>query len=132
MSSRGTSQDASSADGVFDVLAGIEAGLDALGEAGLWQLSGEQVGAFIARLQVIENRAAATQVAALAEGISRGLHSEAVYPSGAAWLRGLVPLTPGAARTRALLAEELARPDLAETRARRSLRGRSGSGRPPS
>src|ERR1700712_4133955 len=116
MSSRGTIQTTPSADGVFAALSVIEGGFDELDQAGLWQLSGGQVGELITRLHVLENRAAAGQVTAVGEGVCRGLHTEAVYPCGAAWLRGLVPLTPAAAKTRVLLAEELTRPDLAQTR----------------
>jgi hypothetical protein len=44
------------------------------------------------------------------------MHNEAGCKTASAWLRGLVPVTPGAAKTRALLASELARPDMVPTK----------------
>jgi Domain of unknown function (DUF222) len=112
MSSRGTP---GSADAVMATIAAIETSFDGLADAAWWQLSSRQVADVVGRLQRIENRAAAAQVAATAEGVARGLHTEAGCPTAAAWLRGLVPVTPAAASTRGMLAGELTRPDMAPT-----------------
>src|SRR4029077_20829620 len=63
-----------------------------------------------------ENRVAAVQVAAVGEGISRGLPARSGCKGGGAWLRGLVPVAPYVAHQRAALAVELPAEELAPTR----------------
>ena len=113
MSSRGTPV---SADDVMATIDAVDAAFDALADAPLWQLSPDQVAELVRRMQRLENRAVATQVAAVGEGMSRGLPALAGCKTGKAWLRGLVPVTPYVAWQRAALAEELAGVDLAPTR----------------
>jgi hypothetical protein len=59
---------------------------------------------------------AAVQVAAVGEGVSRGLHTVSGHKSGGAWLRGLVPVAPYVAHPRGVLAQELPAAELAPTR----------------
>jgi hypothetical protein len=113
MCSRGTP---GSADQVMAAIDAIDAAFDALADAPFWQLSSDQVAEFVRRMQRIENRAVATQVTVVGEGISRGLPALAGCKTGKAWLRGLVPVTPYVAWQRAALAEDLPGADLAPTR----------------
>src|SRR3954453_572400 len=96
-----------SADTVMAALDALDAVLDGLVEAPLWRLSLEQVGEFVRRLARAENRVVAAQVAAVGEGVSRGLHTLSGSKTGAAWLRGLVPVAPHVAFQRGGVAVEL-------------------------
>src|SRR3954453_18655709 len=102
--SRGSEPVALNADEAFDLLPAV---LDALTSAPWWQCSSEQLAERIQVLARAENRVAATQVAAVGEGVSRGLHTLAGSKTGAAWLRGLVPVAPFVAHQRGALAVEL-------------------------
>jgi hypothetical protein len=112
--SRGS--EAVSADAVMSALDALDAVLDGLVEAPLWRLSSEQVGEFVRRLARAENRMASAQVAAVGEGVSRGLHTLAGSKTGGAWLRGLVPVAPFVAHQRVALALELPAAEMAPAR----------------
>src|SRR6266576_3279582 len=113
MSSRGTRSAALSADEAFALLPAV---LDALAAAPWWQCSTGQLTERIQVLGRVENRVAAVQVAAVGEGVSRGLHTLSGSRTGGAWLRGLVPVAPDVAHQRAALAVELPAPELAPVR----------------
>jgi hypothetical protein len=90
--------------------------LDALASAPWWQCSTGQLTERIQILARAENQVVSAQVTAAGEGLSRGLPALVGCKNGGAWLRGLVPLTPGAATQRSALAQELPAADLAPTR----------------
>jgi hypothetical protein len=113
MFSRGTGSDALSADEAFDLFPAV---LDALAAAPWWRCSSEELTERIQVLARAENRVAAAQVAAVGEGVSRGLHTLSGSKTGGAWLRGLVPVAPYVAHQRAGLAVELGAEELAPTR----------------
>jgi Domain of unknown function (DUF222) len=104
MSSRGTEPVELNADEAFSLLPAV---LDALTSAPWWQCSSEQLAERIQVLARAENRVASAQVAAVGEGVSRGLHTLSGSKTGAAWLRGLVPVAPHVAFQRGGLAVEL-------------------------
>jgi Domain of unknown function (DUF222) len=105
-----------SADAVMSALDALDSVLDGLVEAPLWTLSSDQVVEFVRRLARAENRVAAAQVAALGEGVSRGLHALSGAKTGGAWLRGLVPVAPFVAHQRGVLAVELPAEEMAPVR----------------
>ncbi len=88
-------------------MAGLGAALDGLTSGCWWALSEGELAAAVVELHRLESRVAAAQVGALAEAISRGVPTTQGAINGAAWLRGLVPVTPSQARARAELAEAL-------------------------
>jgi Domain of unknown function (DUF222) len=113
MSSRGTQPVPLSADEAFDALPAV---LDALTSAPWSQCSSAELATRIQVLAQAENRIAAAQVAAVGEGMSRGLHTLAGAKTGGAWLRGLVPLAPYVAYQRGALAVELAAEEMGPVR----------------
>jgi hypothetical protein len=119
MSSRGTVVDDDGARqglSVEEALALLPQVVAALASAPWWQCSTDELTQWITVLGRAENQIVSAQVTALGEGMSRGLPALAGSRTGGAWLRGLVPLTPGAATQRSMLAQELPATDLAPTR----------------
>jgi Domain of unknown function (DUF222) len=88
-------------------LADLGAALDVLTGGPWWALSEGELAAAVVELHRLESRVAAAQVGALGEAVSRGVPAAHGAVNGAAWLRGLVPVTPSQARARAELAEAL-------------------------
>jgi hypothetical protein len=111
--SRGSEPVALSAEEAFDLLPAV---LDALTSAPWWQCSSEQLAERIQVLARAENRVVAAQVAAVGEGVSRGLHTLSGAKTGGAWLRGLVPVAPHVAYQRGALAVELPAQEMAPVR----------------
>src|SRR5580765_6517069 len=101
MSSRGATERELSVD---DALALFPRVLDALTGAEWWRRSDAELAALVRVFARGESRCAAAGVAVRAEASGRGLPAAAGARDGAGWFRGLVPVTPAAARARAGLA----------------------------
>src|SRR5580765_4576708 len=101
MSSRGAVQEELTVD---DALALLPRVLDALTGADWWRRSDGELAECVRLFARGESRCAAAGVAVLAEASGRGLPAAAGAKDGAGWFRGLVPVTPAAARARAGLA----------------------------
>jgi hypothetical protein len=119
MSSAGVVEGGSSAGEAF---AGLAAALAGLAEVEWWRLSDAELAAAAVFMHGCESRVAAAATFAVGEVIGRGLPVAAGARTGGQWLRGLVPIAPGAARARADLAEAFGpeaepNPDLVATRA---------------
>lgn len=96
---------------VAKALAALRAGVEGLGDLGLWQLSDAELAEVVVQSEACGRALAGTALAAVAEAIGRGL--PAAHGAGTAssapgrWLRSLITISPGDAARRAALAETL-------------------------
>ena len=76
----------------------LSAAVSTAREVGPWQASDAQVGELIVALEVAARALAGVQLAAIAEGLTRGLPFAAGAGTGAAapgrWVRSLIPVNP--------------------------------------
>ena len=96
---------------VTEVLASVRAQLDSLAALAPWQLLDTDIATMVVQAEALSRRLAGVQLAVIAEGIGRGLPFATGSGTGqgapAAWVRSLVPVTPGQASGRARLAQAL-------------------------
>ena len=90
---------------VGQALVVLSAAVSTAREVGPWQASDAQVAELIVALEVAARALAGVQLAAIAEGITRGLPFSTGAGTGAAapgrWVRSLIPVNPGEAARRA-------------------------------
>src|SRR6476646_6758748 len=110
---------------VAAAIAAARGALDGLAGVGPWQASDVEVAELVVTTEMLSRRLAGVQLAAIAEGVSRGLP----YASGAGsaptapgrWVRSLIAVNPHEAKRRAALASDLftqpGAPEFAPTRA---------------
>ena len=98
-------------DVVGAALVALSAAVSTAREVGPWQASDAQVAELIVAVEVAARALAGVQLAAIAQGITRGLPFTAGAGTGAAapgrWVRSLIPVNPGEAARRATLAAAL-------------------------
>lgn len=96
---------------VCHALAALRAGLDELSAVGPWQLSEAELAEVVVQTETFGRRLAGAALAAVAEGIERGLPASKGAGTGfsapSRWLRSLVTITPGDAARRVALAQTL-------------------------
>jgi hypothetical protein len=89
-------------------VATIGAGFDVLGDASLWSMSTVEVGELVVAIERIARRAAAAQVAALAQADRSGIADHAGASSTPVWLHNVTDLPVGVGRARLALHHALA------------------------
>ncbi|MBC7640669.1 MAG: DUF222 domain-containing protein, partial [Rhodoferax sp.] len=97
--------------GVGAALVALSAAVSTAREVGPWQASDDQVADLIVAVEVATRALAGVQLAAIAEGVTRGLPFSTGAGTGASapgrWVRSLVSVNPGEAGRRATLAAAL-------------------------
>ncbi|MBC7638411.1 MAG: DUF222 domain-containing protein, partial [Rhodoferax sp.] len=96
---------------VGEALDAVRTALDALADVGPWRASDAEVAALVVQTETFAPRLAGVQLAAIAEGVTRGLPHAAGAGTGRAapgrWVRSLIAITAGEAARRADLADAL-------------------------